>query len=307
MYRLSIVIATYNRAQNLVRTLGSLTNQTLDVSEWEVVVVNNNSSDDTSELFAQFAAAHTTLNLRIVDEKNQGLSYARNRGIAESTGEYIAIIDDDEEVNDDFARAYIEFFDTHPDAAAGGGKVIPLYEFETPKWLSPIAERPIAGTLDMGAEVAPFKGERYPAGGNMAIRRVVIEKHGAFDPELGRTGTKLLAGEEKDLFRRLKAAGEKIYYVPGAQILHIIPRSRLIREYFSRATRMVGISERIRTKNISTTAYLKRLGSEVAKWCATVVLALWYLLKLQPSKGGYLFILRWNITLGLLGIPQRKQ
>lgn len=307
MSRLSIVIATYNRAPNLVRTLGSLTRQTLDASEWETVVVNNNSSDNTSELFARFASAHPALNLRMVEEKNQGLSYARNRGIAESTGAYIAIIDDDEEVNDDFVRAYVEFFDSHPDAAAGGGKVTPLYEFEIPKWLSPIAERPIAGTIDMGAEVVPFKGERYPAGGNMAVRRTVIEKYGAFNPELGRTGTKLLAGEEKDLFRRLKTAGEKIYYVPRAQILHIIPQSRLTREYFSRATRMVGISERIRTMNISTAAYLKRLGAEAVKWCATAVLAAWYLIKLQPSKGSYLFILRWNITLGLLGFPPRKK
>lgn len=313
MIRISIVIATYNRAPNLVRTLESLTRQTLGASEWEAVVVNNNSSDDTSELFARFAAAHPGLNLRMEEEKNQGLSHARNRGIAGSSGEYIAIIDDDEEVNDDFVRTYVDFFDTHPDAAAAGGKVIPLYEFEIPKWLSPIAERPIAGTIDMGAEIVPFEGERYPAGGNMAVRRAAIERHGAFDPELGRTGTTLLAGEEKDLFRRLKAAGEKIYYVPGAQILHIIPRSKLTREYFSRATRMIGISERIRTKNASRhtgmrlcSDYSLRLGSEAVKWCATFILALWYLLKFQPSKGGYLFILRRNVTLGLLGFGPHK-
>ena len=289
-----------------MRTLGSVVRQSLDAGGWECVVVDNNSSDDTQKLFAAFAAAHPGFNLRIVRETAQGLSHARNRGIAESVGEYIAIIDDDEEVNDGFARAYVDFFDSHPDAAAGGGKITPLYEFEPPKWLSPIAERPIAGTLDMGSDIVPFRSERYPGGGNMALRRSAIEEYGAFNPELGRTGKKLLAGEEKDLFSRLRAGGGKIYYVPGAQILHIIPSSRLTREYFARATRMIGVSERIRTLGMSRWAYVGRLVGEAVKWCGTAVYGLSYLLKLQPAKAGGLFSLRWNITLGLLGFSTKK-
>ncbi len=306
MIGVSIIIATYNRAHSLVRTLGSVVRQSLDAGAWECVVVDNNSSDDTQEQFAAFAAAHPGFNLRIVRETMQGLSHARNRGIAESVGEYIAIIDDDEEVNTDFARAYADFFDSYPDAAAGGGKITPLYEFEPPKWLSPIAERPIAGTLDMGPEIVPFRGERYPGGGNMVLRRSAVGRFGMFNPDLGRTGKKLLAGEEKDLFRRLRAGGGKIYYVPGAQILHIIPPSRLTREYFARATRMVGVSERIRTRSVSRWAYAGRLMAEAVKWCGTVAYALGYLLKFQPAKAGGLFSLRWNITLGLLGFVLKK-
>ena len=306
MIRISIIIATYNRGSSLVRTLGSVVRQSLDAGAWECVVVDNNSSDDTQQLFADFAAAHTDLNLRIVRETEQGLSHARNRGIVESVGEYIAIIDDDEEVNTGFARAYLDFFDSHPDAAAGGGKITPLYEFETPKWLSPIAERPIAGNLDMGPEIVPFRGERYPGGGNMALRRSAVEQYGMFNTDLGRIGKKLLAGEEKDLFRRLRAAGGKIYYVPGAQILHIIPPSRLTREYFARATRMIGVSERIRTLGISRWAYVGRLVGEAVKWCGTAVYGLSYLLKFQPARAGGLFSLRWNITLGLLGFSTKK-
>lgn len=306
MIRISIIIATYNRGRSLVRTLGSVIRQSLDAEAWECIVVDNNSSDDTQELFAAFIAEHPEFNLRIVHETAQGLSHARNRGIAESVGEYIAIIDDDEEVNTDFARAYLDFFDSHPDAVAGGGKITPLYEFEPPKWLSPIAERPIAGTLDMGAEIVLFKGERYPGGGNMALRRSAVEKFGAFNPDLGRTGKKLLAGEEKDLFHRLRAGDGKIYYVPGAQILHIIPHSRLTHEYFARATRMVGVSERIRTRNISRWTYFKRLVIEAVKWCGTVIYAFGYLLRLQPAKAGGLFSLRRNITLGLLGFSPEQ-
>ena len=306
MIRLSIVIATYNRAENLIRTLESLLRQSLPASEWEAVVVNNNSSDDTEERFREFAAAHSAFNLRIVQETKQGLSHARNAGITASRGEYIAIIDDDEEVNESFGRAYIDFFDRHPDVAACGGKITPLYEYEVPKWLSSYAERPIAGTLNLGEKTVPFTGEKYPGGGNMGVRRSVLEKYGAFNPELGRTGKQLLAGEEKDLFRRLATAGEKIYYLPEAEILHIIPQQKLTPAYFDRLTKMVGVSERVRTRNISRKAYWKRLGAELVKWGGTGVLATGYLLNGHPTKGWYLFKMRWNITLGLLGLVRNR-
>lgn len=306
MLRISIVIATYNRGENLIRTLRSLLRQRLDASQWEAVVVNNNSTDGTRGLFEAFAARHPQYNLRLVDETRQGLSYARNRGIAESRAPYIAIIDDDEEVNEGFAGSYAELFDRYGDAAAAGGKITPLYEYEPPKWLSPYTERPIAGQLDLGERIVPFRGESYPGGGNMAIRRSTIERYGAFDPELGRTGTRLLGGEEKDLFRRLKAAGETIYYVPGAEILHIIPRSRMTREYFTRLVRMTGVSERVRTLNVSRGAYIRRLGAELVKWGGTLALGAVYLLKGQPARAGYLVLMRRQITLGLLRGKERK-
>lgn len=301
MIRLSIVIATYNRGENLIRTLNSVVRQSLDPSVWEVVAVNNNSTDNTQELFDGFRQAHPGFNLRMVFEGNQGLSHARNRGLPECVGEYIAIIDDDEEVNAGFGKEYMDFFDGRPDVIAAGGKMIPLYEFEPPKWLSPVVERMLASTIDMGDRIKPFRGERYPIGGNMGFRRRAFEQYGNFNPELGRTGKKLLGGEEKDFFGRLRAGGESIYYIPGPQILHIIPESRFTREHVVRLSRMIGISERIRTKKRSGGAYAKRLFSELVKWAATVVLGLWYIITLRPSKAGYLFIFRHNVTLGLLG------
>ncbi len=131
-YQLSIIVATYNRGERLLRTLASLAAQTLPADEWEAVIVNNNSTDDTPALFADFAAAHPSLNLHIVDEPRQGLSHARNRGIASSTAPVIAIIDDDEEVNPEFAAAYVDFFARHPEATVGfasspGTDVLPMW------------------------------------------------------------------------------------------------------------------------------------------------------------------------------------
>lgn len=299
--RLSIIVATYNRGVQLARTLNSLAEQSLDKTLWEAVIVNNNSSDDTEELFARFKSEiPDAWNIEMVFEGSQGLSHARNKGIAASRGEYIAFIDDDEMANTGFAKYYLDFFDSHPDAAAAGGKITPLYEYETPGWLSPWLERPLAAMIDMGKEIKPFKGARYPIGGNMAFRRTVMEKCGVFNPELGRSGEKLIGGEEKDLFRRIKDGGGKIYWVPGPEISHIIPKERLTRDYLSRLTRMIGVGERIRTKGKSGWPYFKRIVSEAVKWGATCVIGLGYLLTFRPAKAGYLFIMRWNITRGLL-------
>ena len=94
MPRLSLIVATYNRAEQLLTTLRSVAAQTAPAAEWECVVVDNNSTDDTAARFEEFLSAHPGLPLRRVSETRQGLSWARNRGIAETTGDIVAIIDD---------------------------------------------------------------------------------------------------------------------------------------------------------------------------------------------------------------------
>lgn len=299
MPRLTVVVATYNRSQSLLRTLCSFEAQTAPRTEWEIVVVDNNSSDDTARRFAEFAADHRELPVRMVRETRQGLSYARNRGIEESDSPYIAIIDDDETVNVGFADAYISFFDSHPEIVAAGGRIVPSYENERPQWLSPYTERPIANPLDMGDAIRPFARGRCPGGGNMAVRRSAVERYGAFDPALGRTGGKLIGGEETDFFNRLSRSGEPFYYVPDAVIYHHIAPQKLSHEYFTRLCRMIGLSERIRTRSDGT--FGRRLLAEAVKWGGTLVLAAGYLLRMQPSKARYLVLMRRQITAGLLG------
>ena len=94
--RLSLIIATYNRADYLPRTLNSLTNQSLGSELFEIIVVNNNSTDHTAEVCRSFAEAQPELNFTMVTEIRQGLSHARNCGINHAKGDYFAIIDDDE-------------------------------------------------------------------------------------------------------------------------------------------------------------------------------------------------------------------
>ena len=300
MKKLSIVVATYNRAPYLLRTLESLARQTLSPGLFEILVVNNNSSDNTPEVVAGFAGSHPQLQVRMVTETSQGISYARNCGIASSVGQYIVFIDDDEEANPEFAKSYFCFFENNPGLDAAGGAVVPVYEAPLPAWYSYYIEKMITGAFDLGDRMVPFRGKRYPGVGNSGFRRRLFDRFGNFNTALGRSGANPMGGEEKDFFMRVRAQGIRYYYVPGAEIYHLTPASKLTRAYFERLTRMIGVSERVRTRSEGGVSFPKRLLAEAVKWGGACVFAFGYLCRLQPLKGWYLLRMRWNITCGLL-------
>ncbi len=297
MLRLSLIISTYNRSDLLIGALQSVVQQSADPQLWECVVVNNNSTDDTLARFEEFAAKHPDFNLRIVTETTQGLSYARNRGIRESEGEYIAIIDDDERIAEEFIEAYIELFDTTPDAMAAGGPIVAEYQTRRPRWMSCFTERPIANTMYWGDKVREFPKGRVPGGGNMALRRSAVRRYGVFDTSLGYVGESLLGGEECDLFERLQIAEAKYYYVPKAVMYHIIPDRKLTPDYFERLCRNVGKSQMCRARYYHREGHLRR--AEIVKWMATLVLAAWYFITLQWGKAKYIVKMRYYISSGI--------
>ena len=297
MKKFSLIVATYNRAESLLRTLESVVLQSADPALWECVVVNNNSTDNTAQAFAAFAADHTTFNLRMVDEPKQGLSNARNCGIAAAEGEYIAIIDDDETLELGYIETYIEFFDSFPTALAAGGAVKAVYERSRPRWMSHYTEQMIANPLDLDIVVTLFPASRVPAGGNMAFRRAAFEKVGLFNPRLGRSGQSLIGGEENDLFARLRRAGELLYFVPGAAIYHHIPQSKLTDEYFDRLSYNVGRSKLMRAEADGAVDALK--ADERKKRIATYLLCAIYVIFFQPLKAKYLLRMRRGISAGI--------
>ncbi len=296
MKRISIIIATYNRAEQLLLTLASVAEQSLPSEQWECVVVDNNSKDNTQAVVAEFIERHLDLDFKVVKECRQGLSYARNCGIESSIGEVVAIIDDDEVINADFAAAYLSLFDQYPSCESAGGAIIPRYKTGRPRWMSHYTELPIANPLDLGAKPRLFPRGRIPGGGNMAVRRSTLERSGLFDVELGRKGDKLIGGEESDLFERLAAMGAECWWCPDAVMWHIIPPQKLKRSYFDRLAYNIGVSQRLRAKIEGRRA----LPAEMLKWCATLAIALFYVVTLQWGKAKYLTIMRWNITRGIL-------
>ena len=293
---LSIIISTYNNAASLVRTLESVAMQDAERQQWECVVVNNASTDDTAARFEEFAQKHSDLNIRMVNESNQGLSFARNRGIAEAKGEYLAFIDDDETINPGFVSAYIDLFINHGAFAAAGVLKV-AYDSARPKWMSYYTEKMIANPLDLDIAVTLFPKSRVPAGGNMAFRREVFNRVGLFNPQLGRSGQSLVGGEENDLFARLRRAGELLYFVPNAAIYHHIPDSKLTDDYFDRLSYNVGVSKRMRAEADGCVEQL--LKKERTKQLASYCLALLYIIVLQPLKAKYLLRMRKGIYKGV--------
>ena len=293
MIRLSLVIATYNRAEQLMVTLGSVAMQSAEAKSWECIVVDNNSSDDTRQRVEAFQRKHSDLNIRYIFEPNQGLSHARNAGIMASHGDIVAFIDDDEHIVKDFITAYIDLFDQHPDAMAAGGEIIAEYPTGRPRWMSRYTERPIANPMSFGDRVRLFPSGRIPGGGNMAMRRRLFDSVGMFNTSLGRTGKRLLGGEESDLFERIANSGYRVYYVPRAVMYHIIPEEKLSRDYFVRLATNTGISQRTRAE-LNNTMFKLYVG-ELLKWAATLLLCLVH----RPQQSRYLILMRKHISKGI--------
>lgn len=301
MCRFSVIICTYNRDKYIYQALESLAIQSFPLSNFEVVVVDNNSTDQTRPQCEMFAHDYPAVKMRYCFESQQGLSYARNRGIKESKGDYLLFFDDDATAFPEMLISYNAFFSQNPEVIAAGGAIHPYYETVQPKWISPFTLRLITGALLLSDYDRPCRAGEYPGGGNAAIKAEAFERYGDFNVALGRNGDSLVGAEEKDLFDRFKSAGESFWFLPRAAIYHHIPGYKLEKPFFNRLTYSMGQSERIRTRDISTSSYYKRVVLEMVKWSASLVLWLYYLLILQPSKGNKLIAFRWNLTRGLLG------
>ena len=294
---ISVIICTYNREKYIYNVLESLAKGTLNPDGYEIVLIDNNCSDNTAAQIDRFEAAWPDVKLRRFIETNQGLSFARNRGIKEAKGDLLVYVDDDAFVNSDYLENYLELFQRRKDIDAAGGPIIPYYEVgEEPVWMTYHLKRLLTGYLYFGNKEKAFPGENYPGGGNAAYRREVFEKVGFYNVELGRKGGDLGGGEEKDIFSKMKAAGMAFIYTPGSILYHSIPAYKLENEYFDRVTRGIGTSERLRTLKISRMKYIKRLFIEAVKWGGTIVLSVWYILRLKPQCAAKLLIFRRNVT-----------
>jgi glycosyltransferase involved in cell wall biosynthesis len=297
---ITLIICTYNREKYIGPLLDSIAKNDYPPSDYEIVLVDNNCTDNTRGVCEQFAVAHPEIIFRYVVEPEQGLSAARNKGIKEAKGDIIIYVDDDALVDADYIRIYAEHFASHPETMAAGGPIEPLYETEEPKWMSPYTKALLTAWMNYGDNVREYPNGRYPGGGNAAYRKVVFDKVGLFNTELGRKGSALLASEEKDIFDKMHALGMQVLYLPTPVLHHIIPQAKLEEDYFNRLTLQIGRSERMRTRAISKGKYLKRLLSEGVKWGGTLVLLAIYTLQGHPMKGWKLVLFRRNVTKGLL-------
>ena len=228
---LTVILCTYNRCAVLARALESVARQTLPHSvEWEVLVVDNNSSDKTRAVIEDFCLRHPG-RFRYLFERQQGLSYARNTGVREARGEILAFTDDDVVAEPGWLQNLTAGLHSGQWAGAGG-RVLPQWPCSPPRWV-PARERyglaPLA-MFDLDSQVSLLN--EPPVGANMAFERSLFEKYGGFRTDLGRCGDKALSNEDTEFGRRLLAAGEQLRYEPSAVVHHSIPQERLQQQYF---------------------------------------------------------------------------
>lgn len=294
---ISIIVCTYNRAKYIYDALESIACNDFPRNEYEIVLVNNNSTDSTEEKCKMFAKKYPEVNFRYCTETKQGLSHARNKGIAVSQGDTIVFMDDDILVKSDYLKNLKENLDDISNLMAFGGKITPKFESgQAPKWLNRWMYS-LLSAIDKGNSVKVFTNGKYPIGANMGFRRKCFDECGVFNTELGRIGDILLGGEEKDIFMRLRAKGIIPYYLPNVEIEHIIPESRTTIEYIERAGLGIGISEQIRCS--ATGSLRKRYFQEFVKWCGTIVLSVYYAITFRSQTSKAMLKFRKNVSKGL--------
>lgn len=229
--QVTVILCTYNRARALEVSLQSLCKQELPQGvNWEIVVVDNNSKDETANVVEAFRCRFPGL-VRYVFESQQGVSMARNAGIREARGEIIAFIDDDETPEE----GWLENLTAHlqsGDWAGAGGRVVPTWECPAPRWWSPGHPFMIGPLAAFEADPNREELSDPPFGANMAFRKEVFLRYGGFRSDLGRCGNRLLGNEDTEFGRRLFAAGERLRYEPRAVTNHPVEPQRLKRGYF---------------------------------------------------------------------------
>lgn len=227
---ITVILCTYNRSQSLADTLESLVRSEMPESvDWEVLVLDNNSKDDTRAVVESFCNRYPQ-RFRYLSEPQPGKSHALNSGIRAAQGHILAFTDDDVLVEPTWLRELTENLH-HGKWAGTSGRTLPEAEFLTPSWLS-LDKGNLAtlGCFDRGPQACELA--EAPFGNNMAYRREMFEKHGGFRTDLGPQPGNLIRSEDTEFGLRLLAAGERLRYEPSAILHHAVPASRIRKGYF---------------------------------------------------------------------------
>jgi len=255
--KISAVLCTFNRAHYLRRALQSLVAQSLSEGQYEIIVVDNRSTDDTSQVVRKEFGGVS--NLRYLYEPIQGLSQARNTGWKNARGMYVAYLDDDAVADTEWLGKIVEVFETlKPQPGCVGGRVEPIWEAPQPAWLSDDMTSYLAILNYSDAPVA-LGNPDYLVGASIAYPRQLLETMGGFQTRLGRRGKNLLSNEETLLHRGLKAEGYACMYHPEILAWHHIQASRLKKTWFIRRLYWQGVSDALVQIERESPSALRRL------------------------------------------------
>ncbi len=218
--KISILICTYNRDYILKECLASIVEQTADKSLYEVIVINNNSTDRTLEIAEYYSNNYK--NFKVITEPRQGLSVARNRGYKEAKYDWVSYIDDDAKAFPDYVERALDTIEKHA-FDCFGGMYYPWYRnSQRPKWLS----ENFGQSRKYNEDVALLTNG-YITGGVCVFRKAPLDIIGGFPEDLGMTGNKIAYGEEVYVQNQLVAKGYKAGFDAELCIEHLVPEYKL--------------------------------------------------------------------------------
>ena len=295
-FNIALIICTYNRDKYLPEALDSIKAQTIDSNKFQLIIVDNNSTDNTAAISKKFISDHPHLNAKYCFEENKGLSFARNRGISEASAPIISYIDDDVILPPEYLEIMLAFFEKTPDAIGVGGKVIPKYEDgNEPVWMNKYLNGFVA-KVDYGDTIKKFDEHmRYPAGCNMTYKKNILQQAGGFNNELK------FRSDDKYIFYKVHQISDEIYYLPQAWLYHYIDHKRLEMQNFKKLFLKTGNEEKKRvTLEQGTAGAVKKLIEFIFKFGAALLIFFMFLFKGQYAKGKYVVISQWCTLKGFL-------
>lgn len=227
---ISVVICTYNRAELLKNAVQSIIEQTLAKSDYEIIIVDNNSQDGTLELLKEIQSDISQPKIKFVNEVKQGLGFARNTGVKKSQGTYVAFMDDDALADSKWLESALHLFkNVQPTPLVLGGHILPFYNSVKPAWFKDDYESRTWG--EKPRFLKPFESF---SGSNMIFRKEIIEKAGGFNVQVGMTGDQISVGEETALFDKIWSSyGDlsNMFYSPHLIVFHIVDQYKMTVAY----------------------------------------------------------------------------
>ncbi len=242
---ISVIICSSNRAESLRNVLDSLTEQKASGDLYEIIVVDNNSTDSTKPVVESYINK-IRANLRYCFEARQGKSYALNTGIRCAKGTILAFGDDDVILGPDWIANILKNFKKNGSISGLAGRVIPRVLGDLPNWLKLDGALILKGPLnyyDHGSEPFLLQPGRMPfLGANMALKKEVFERNGYFNEEIKQVAGKYVVGEDSEYYHYITKRGEKIMYAPDVVVEHIFDATRLNKNYLKKWYFFIGTS-----------------------------------------------------------------
>jgi len=280
--KITVILCTYNRCGSLAKVLNSLAVLTLPESvEWEVLVVDNNSSDQTRNVAENFSSRHPG-RFCYLFEPQPGKSHALNAGIRKAQGDVLAFLDDDVTVEPTWLHNLTAVL-RNGEWAGTGGRIVAEWSRPVPRWLSLGSRSAMAPLVQFDLGDVACELFEPPFGTNMAFRKSMFEKYGGFRTDLGPRPGSEIRSEDSEFGGRLLAAGERLRYEPSAVVYHPVQDNRIEKKYLlawwfhkgEANIRQFGISPGTRYSAAGIPLYMFRnLAVRMLKW----------LLAINPSR-----------------------